>query len=73
MGDVITPDMWDQKKLNSPGQFVITNPGWFLLPHKITDYKESFSTFITFDNGAKRLSEKFVKSFLNDNTKLDLQ
>ena len=73
MGDVITPDMWDQEKLNSPGQFVITNPGWFLLPHKITDYKESFSTFITFDNGTKRLSEKFVKSFLKDNVKLDLQ
>jgi hypothetical protein len=72
MGDVITPDMWDQEKLNSPGQFVITNPGWFLLPHKITDYKESFSTFITFDNGTKRLSEKFVKSFLKDNIKLDL-
>jgi hypothetical protein len=72
MGDTITPDMWDQEKLNSPGQFVITNPGWFLLPHKITDYKESFSTFITFDNGTKRLSEKFVKSFLKDNVKLDL-
>jgi hypothetical protein len=71
VGDTITPDMWDEEKINSASSFVITDPDWFLSPHKITDYKKSYLDFIVFDN-MKRLSTEFVRNFLKDNIKLDL-
>ena len=72
VGDTITPDMWDKEKFDNPNGFIITNPDWFLIPHKITGYKKTFTDFVVFDNDVKRLSASFVKNFLKNNIVLDL-
>ena len=71
VGDIITPEMWDEEKISNVSTSIISDPDWFLSPHKITDYKKSYLDFIVFDN-MKRLSTEFVRNFLKDNIKLDL-
>jgi hypothetical protein len=71
VGDIITPEMWDEEKISNVSTSIISDPDWFLSPHKITDYKKSYLDFIVFDN-RKRLSTTFVRNFLKDSIKLDL-
>jgi hypothetical protein len=70
VGDIVTPDMWDQEKIKNISISIIRDKGWFLRPHKITRFRQTYLDFVIFDNN-KELSLNFVKDFLKPTFKIN--
>jgi hypothetical protein len=70
VGDVVTPEMWDQEKIKNISISIIRDKGWFNRPHKITRFRQTYLDFVIFDNN-KELSLNFVKDFLKPNFKVN--
>jgi hypothetical protein len=62
--------MWDQEKIKSFSISIIRDKGWFLRPHKITRFRQTYLDFVIFDEN-KELSLNFVKDFLKPNFKIN--
>jgi len=70
VGDVVTPEMWDQEKIKNIDDYIINDPDWFEKPHKITKFRPTYLDFVIFDNN-KELSLRFVNNFLKPNFKIN--
>jgi hypothetical protein len=68
VGDVVTPEMWDQEKIKNAS--IINDPYWFEKPHKITKFRPTYLDFVIFDN-KRELSLRFVTNFLKPNFKIN--
>jgi hypothetical protein len=70
VGDVITPDMWDEDKLKH-FESNISNPSFFTKPHKITRIEKTYFDFIWFENG-KYENFNFINNLLKPQYKVVL-
>ena len=69
VGDVITPDMWDEDKLEYFEINDSSNPSFFTKPHKITRIEKTYFDFIWFENG-KYENFNFVNNLLKPQYKV---
>jgi hypothetical protein len=62
VGDTITPEMWDQDKIDNDRK--VSDKDWFKKPHEITNFRSTYMELIKFDYHGKELSKYFVNKYL---------